>query len=75
MRDTDVVSNIIDHYYDEDYQFSASDNDFFIAAAITAFDSAELTDDPRYGELVIEHYGWGNEEIGIEYGFNPIRYH
>ena len=36
---------------------------FFVAAAITAYDSeTESIEVPeRYGELVIEHYGWGNE--------------
>ena len=36
---------------------------FFVAAALTAYDSVtESIEVPElYGELVIEHYGWGNE--------------
>ena len=36
---------------------------FFVAAALTAYDSeTEPIEIPElYGELVIEHYGWGNE--------------
>ena len=36
---------------------------FFVAAAFTAYDSnPEIIEVPeKYGELVIEHYGWGNE--------------
>ena len=35
---------------------------FFVAAALTAYDSeTEIIEVPElYGELVIEHYGWGN---------------
>ena len=40
---------------------------FFVAAALTAYDSnTEIIEVPeKYGELVIEHYGWGNEGATI----------
>ena len=45
-----------------DYKFG-SDDGFFVAAALTAYDEEEdIIEEERYGELVIEHYGWGNEE-------------
>ena len=42
---------------------------FFFAAAITAYDGeTESIEVPeRYGELVIEHYGWGNEGATSSY--------
>ena len=37
-----------------------------MAAALTEYDSnSEIIEEARYGELVFEYYGWGNEaEIG-----------
>ena len=29
----------------------------------------------EYGELLIEHYGWGNSELGFEYGTTPLSNH
>ena len=41
-------------------------NSLFVAAALTDFsDGAESIEDPRYGEIVFEHRGWG--ETGNEY--------
>lgn len=38
-----------------------------MAAALTAYDSEEkIIEEERYGELVIEHYGWGNDEDATE---------
>ena len=34
-----------------------------------------MTEDPRYGELLIEHYGWGNAELGYSYGSHPLPNH
>ena len=43
-----------------DDKFSA-EKGLFVAAALTAYDSVEESiEEPRYGELVIEHYEWGN---------------
>jgi len=47
-----------------------------LAAALTRFDSnTTVTEDKRYGELRIEQYGWGNEELGYGYGTTPIENH
>ena len=48
---------------------------FFVAAAITAYDSVEESIEipDKYGELVIEHYGWGNE--GVTSSFDRLQYH
>ena len=40
-----------------------SSKGFFVAAALTAYDNeTEVIEDPTYGELVIEQFGWGYEE-------------
>ena len=40
-----------------------SEQGLFIAAALTEYDeNTEIIEDSRYGELVIDHYGWGYEE-------------
>ena len=47
----------------------------FIAAALTKYDSeTEPLDDPRYGDLVIEHYGWGYGD-GISSGSTKLENH
>ena len=45
--------------------FSYEDG-LFVAAGITEYDSnREIIEEERYGELIIEHYGWGyNDTIG-----------
>ena len=36
---------------------------FFVAAALTGYDEAMgNNDDPKYGELIFNNFGWGNEE-------------
>lgn len=46
-----------------DDKFSAAKG-LFVAAALTAYDSVEESiEEPRFGELVIEHYEWGNGGI------------
>ena len=53
-----------------DYKFGADDG-FFVAAALTAYDlNEEITEEERYGELVIEHYGWGYDGNYIEKSVN-----
>ena len=34
-----------------------------------------MIEDPRYGELIIEHYGWGYSEDGVSSGSNPADFH
>ena len=44
-----------------DDKFSALEDGLFLAAALTPYDSkTEPIYDSRYGDLVIEQYGWGN---------------
>ena len=46
--------------YEDKY---SGEDGFFIAAALTAYDSeTEPMDDPRYGDLTVGYYGWGNED-------------
>lgn len=75
IEEVDVMSASEDHVLDPGERFSSEDG-FFIAAAITAYDGDPEPDEkPEYGELFIEHYGWGNEEIGFEYGSTRIPNH
>ena len=61
--DVDIMSTLIDNAVAVDEMFTA-DHGFFIAAALTAYNSnTTLTEEPRYGELVFEKLGWGNEGI------------
>ena len=49
---------------------------FFVAAAITEYDSnTEIVEKPEYGELIIEHYGWGYSDEKIGSGSRPLDYH
>ena len=34
-----------------------------------------MLESEEYGELRIEHYGWGNEELGFSYGTTPLENH
>ena len=58
--------------YDDQYR---GEDGFFVAAALTAYDSeTEPIDDPRYGDLTMEYYGWGYEgELGSK--FTPLGTH
>ena len=61
-----VIPNLKEGALTFNDKFTADDG-FFIAVALTKFDSeTEPLDDPRHGELLIEHYGWGNggDDIG-----------
>ena len=56
-----IISNLQVGALTYDDQYSGEDG-FFIAAAFTAYDSeTEPIDDPRYGDLTMEYYGWGYE--------------
>ena len=52
------------------------DQGFFVAAALTAYDSnTEIIEEARYGELVIDFYGWGySDELGDAQKL-PLSYH
>lgn len=70
-KDVDVMGALIDHYYSETDRFNAT-NGFFVAAGLTNYDSnTTLTEEKRFGELVFEHYGWGNHISGSK----PLKHH
>mmetsp|Transcript_7222 Transcript_7222/g.10094 ORF Transcript_7222/g.10094 Transcript_7222/m.10094 type:complete len:149 (+) Transcript_7222:191-637(+) len=76
VSDIDIIEVKLDYHFTDKDQFTAKQNDFFLAAALTRFDSnTTVTEDKRYGELLIEQYGWGNEELGYSYGTTPIENH
>ena len=59
QADLDILTTIKESYFDFNTKFNSTQG-LFLAAAITQYDSnTTLTEDPAYGELVIEHYGWG----------------
>ena len=62
--------------FTHDEKFTAEEG-LFVAAAITEYDSnTEIIEESRYGELVIEHYGWGCSEDGIgDNCSNELKYH
>ena len=73
-KDVDIMGALVENYFDFDYKFDASQG-FFVAAAITAYDgNTEIVEKPEYGELIIEHYGWGNDE-DLKSGSKPLDYH
>ena len=60
--DVDIMSSLAEQAIDFNLKFG-KDNGFFIAAALTEYDSnPEIIEDAKYGELVIDHYGWGNND-------------
>jgi len=74
-KDITILSTEIEGAYDYDYKFTA-DSGFFVAAALTAFDSGtEILEEPQYGELVIKHYGWSNNEGELGSYSTPIGNH
>ena len=63
IKGTDVT--IIGNYAEGAYTFNdtfTANEGLFISAALTKYDSnTEIIEEKRYGELVIEQYGWGYE--------------
>ena len=72
--DITIMMNTLEGAIDQEFKFSADDG-LFIAAALTEYDSnTEVIEEKRYGELVIEHYGWGYEgTIGTQ--TRQVNYH
>ena len=65
--DVTIMGNNAEGAYTYDNTFTADDG-MFIAAALTEYDSnTDIIEDKKYGELVIQHYGWGYEgELGVK---------
>ena len=62
-QEVDIMSASMEGSLDYRERLTADDG-FFVAAALTEYDSnTEVIEDPRYGELIIEHYGWGYEQL------------
>ena len=65
--DVTIMGNYAEGAYTYENTFTAEDG-MFIAAALTEYDSnPDVIEEKRYGELVIEHYGWGYDgELGVK---------
>ena len=75
-KDVDIIESTKDFHFGDREKFTANEDDFFLAAAITRFDSNRtVTESKEFGELIIEHYGWGNEAWGYTYGSTPLKNH
>ena len=58
-KDVDMLSAVLDYYYDEDFTFNYN-NGFNIAVAFTAYDDeTEWILDDSYGEIVFNAFSWG----------------
>ena len=75
VSDVDIFQASKDYALSQRERFS-SDDGFFIAAAITEYDKdPDSIEREEFGELVIEQYGWGNENLGYSYGTREIPNH
>ena len=56
------MSAVAEFAIGDDEKFTKQEG-FFVAVALTEYDNnTEVIEVPDvYGELIIEHYGWGNE--------------
>ena len=58
-KDVDIMSALVENEFDYEKRFD-TESGFFVAAALTEYDSnTEIIEKPEYGELIVEHYGWG----------------
>ena len=64
-----------EHYFNPDHKFSMSDQQFQVAAAITAYDGdPEPIEDPSYGTLVFKKKQWNyQDEPFVEFGFADLK--
>ena len=61
-KDVDIMSALVENEFDYEKSFD-TESGFFVAAALTEYDSnTEIIEKAEYGELIIEHYGWGYDE-------------
>lgn len=75
-KDVNVLSTVKDLYFDDTDQFHYS-NGLNIAVAFTAYDSVqEPILDPTFGELVLNHFSWGNDAEGKPFTVRePLQQH
>ena len=66
-NDVTIIGNITEDAFTYEDTFTADDG-LFLAAALTEYNKeTEIIEDRKYGELVIEHYGWGySGELGVK---------
>ena len=71
-KDVDIMSATIENAFDFNDKFTAKQG-LFVAAALTEYDNnTERIEVPeKYGELVIEHFGWGYDDDKISSGTRP----
>ena len=75
-KDVDIIASVQEFHFPDSERFTADNDQFFVAAALTNYDSNRaVTESKEYGELLIEQYGWGNEEYGYSYGSHPVENH
>ena len=73
--DVDIMSALLENNIHYSERFTTEDG-FFVAAALSAYDSnTTVTEEARYGELIIEHYGWGYNDTSIGSQSRNISYH
>ena len=73
-QDVDIMSAMVEGELSFEEKFSEKDG-FFIAVALTTYDSdEEITEQKEYGELIVEHYGWGYDEDTIGTGGGILEY-
>ena len=74
--DVDVFMAVREDALDYNFKFNAKDDGFFVAAALTEYNSnTTVTEEARYGELIIRHYGWGYSDDAIGAEGKAIEYH
>ena len=73
--DIDLMGADIEGAFDFNYKFDATQG-LFVAAALTEYNSnTEIIEEPeKYGELVLGHYGWGNDDE-IASSANNVDFH
>ena len=61
-----ITSKILEDVVPSDESFNYQDDSFFIAGALTEYDSeTESIEDPKYGKLIFNLNGWYATEEGI----------
>ena len=74
-RDVNIMSALMEYSLPYDEPFTGHKDGFFVAAALTEYDSIrEIIEDREYGELFFEWYGWGyGDSIGSK--STELEYH
>ena len=72
-QDVDIMSAMIEGELSFEEKFREKDG-FFVAVALTTYDSnEEITEQKEYGELIVEHFGWGYDD-NMETGGGVLDY-